>query len=78
MCSSFQPGDIMTTNKKIARKQVSFRLREDLLIALKIEARKANKSLNNFVECILMAAMYPELDGRNKEDMGSMCRKELK
>lgn len=67
----------MTTNE-IVRKQVSFRLREDLLIALKIEAKKGNKSLNNFVECILMAAMYPELDGKSKGDRGSMCRKELK
>ena len=67
----------MMTNK-IARKQVSFRLREDLLIALKIEARKANKSLSNFVECILMAAMYSELDGKTNGNRVKMCRKELK
>lgn len=46
----------MTTNKT-TRKQVSFRLREDLLMALREEARKANKSLNSFVESILADAM---------------------
>lgn len=44
----------------IIRKQTSFRLREDLVKALQEEARKANRSLNNLVECLLMAAMYSE------------------
>ena len=44
----------------IIRKQISFRLREDLLKVLQEEARKANRSLNNFVESILMDAMYSE------------------
>ena len=43
----------------ITRKQTSFRLREDLLKVLQEEARKANRSLNNFVESTLMDAMYP-------------------
>ena len=60
----FQLGGIMTTNK-ITRKQVSFRLREDLLMALREEARKANKSLNSFVESILADAM---LKRTNKGD----------
>ena len=42
----------------ITRKQTSFRLREDLLKVLQEEARKANRSLNNFVESTLMDAMY--------------------
>lgn len=55
----------MTTNK-ITRKQVSFRLREDLLMALREEARKANKSLNSFVEGILADAMLKRTnDGNN-------------
>ncbi|WP_455668250.1 toxin-antitoxin system protein [Phocaeicola sp.] len=44
----------------IIRKQASFRLREDLLQILQREARKSNRSLNNFVESTLMDAMYPE------------------
>lgn len=44
----------------VIRKQTSFRLREDLLKVLQEEARKANRSLNNFVESTLMDAMYSE------------------
>lgn len=44
----------------VIRKQTSFRLREDLLQALQREARKANRSLNNFVESTLMDAIYSE------------------
>jgi predicted HicB family RNase H-like nuclease len=54
----------MTTNKT-TRKQVSFRLREDLLMALKEEARKANKSLNSFVESILADAMLKRTNEGN-------------
>lgn len=54
----------MTTNKTI-RKQVSFRLREDLLMALREEARKANKSLNGFVESILADAMLKRTNEGN-------------
>ena len=54
----------MTTNKT-TRKQVSFRLREDLLMALKEEARKANKSLNGFVESILADAMLKRTNEGN-------------
>ena len=51
--------------KKTTRKQVSFRLREDLLMALKEEARKANKSLNSFVESILADAMLKRTNEGN-------------
>ncbi|MBM6891324.1 toxin-antitoxin system protein [Bacteroides caecigallinarum] len=54
----------MTTNKT-TRKQVSFRLREDLLMALREEARKANKSLNGFVESILAEAMLKRTNEGN-------------
>lgn len=54
----------MTTNKT-TRKQVSFRLREDLLMALRGEARKANKSLNSFVEGILADAMLKRTNEGN-------------
>jgi hypothetical protein len=43
--------DMETTVRK---QQASFRLNEDLLKALKIEAKRANRSLNNYVECLLM------------------------
>lgn len=44
----------------VIRKQTSFRLREDLLQVLQEHAKKANRSLNNFVECTLMNAIYSE------------------
>lgn len=42
----------------ITRTQTAFRLSTELLRRLKIEARKQNRSLNNFVESVLMDAVY--------------------
>ncbi|CAK7008181.1 hypothetical protein [Bacteroides rodentium] len=44
----------------VIRKQTSFRLREDLLQVLQEHAKKANRSLNNFVESTLMEAVCSE------------------
>jgi len=54
--------DIKYDMKTIAsdRKQTAFRLRKDLLERLKIESRKGNKSLNNYIECGLMDVVYIE------------------
>lgn len=49
--------NIMTTAVN-DRKQTAFRLRADLLERLKIEARKENRSLNNYVESVLMDVVY--------------------
>lgn len=38
----------------ITRRQTSFRLREDLLEALKERAGMANRTLNNYVESVLL------------------------
>ena len=51
----------------VIRKQTSFRLREDLLQVLQEHARKANRSLNNFVESTLMDAMYSEPNEKTVE-----------
>lgn len=53
----------------VTRKQTSFRLREDLLQVLQREAKKRNRSLNNFVESTLMEAMYSK---PNQETMLAM------
>ena len=42
----------------IVRTQTAFRLSNELLKRLKIEARKQNRSLNTFVESVLMDAVY--------------------
>ena len=63
----------------IPRTQTAFRLSNELLRRLKIEARKQNRSLNNFVESVLkdvvyrtpsketLAAMEEAKDNRNLE-----------
>lgn len=53
----------------IDRKQTAFRLRKDLLERLKIEARKENRSLNNYVESVLLDAVYRE---PNEETLAAM------
>ena len=42
----------------IDRKQTAFRLRKDLLNRLRIAAKKENRSLNNYVESVLMNVAY--------------------
>lgn len=42
----------------VIRKQATFRLSSDLLDRLRVEAKKANRSLNNFVESTLMEIVY--------------------
>lgn len=39
----------------IARRQTSFRLSQNLLDRLQVEAKRHNRSLNNLVESVLMA-----------------------
>jgi hypothetical protein len=42
------------------KKPTAFRFDERLIDKLKVEAKKANRSLNNYVECILMDSIYNE------------------
>ena len=51
----------------IVRRQTSFRLSEDLLERLKIEASKVNRSLNNFVENALMEMVYKRPNQTTKD-----------
>lgn len=51
------------------RKQTAFRLRIDLLDRLKVAARKENRSLNNYVESVLLDAVYRE---PNEETLAAM------
>ena len=44
----------------VVRKPVSFRLRIDLLESLKRKAAKENRTLNNYVESILLGIVYDE------------------
>ncbi|MDR2954637.1 MAG: TraY domain-containing protein [Prevotella sp.] len=42
------------------KKQTAFRLDGSLIDKLKAEAKRANRSLSNYVECILMDSVYNE------------------
>lgn len=42
------------------RTQTAFRFRSDLLTRLKEEAARQNRSLNNYVESVLMGVVYGE------------------
>lgn len=53
----------------INRKQTAFRLREDLLKQLRIAAKKENRSLNNYVESVLLEAVYGEPNDETLEAM---------
>lgn len=44
----------------VRRKQTSFRLRTDLLDEMKIAAQRENRTLNNFVENLLLNYIYNE------------------
>jgi hypothetical protein len=52
-----------------SRKQTAFRLNEDLLNRLRIVAKKENRSLNNYVESVLMNIAYRK---PNKETLEAM------
>ncbi len=53
----------------VLRKQTAFRLREDLIEKLKKEARRNNRSLNNYVESVLMELLYSEPNADTVEAM---------
>ena len=53
----------------VDRKQTAFRLRTDLLDRLKVAAKKENRSLNNYVESVLLDAAYRE---PNEETLAAM------
>ena len=53
----------------VDRKQTAFRLRTDILDRLKVAAKKDNRSLNNFVESVLLDAVYRE---PNEETLTAM------
>ena len=62
-----EKGDKQATCKYMntagkAKKQTAFRLDKDLLERVRIKARSENRSLNNYVEKVLMDIVYDEPD----------------
>lgn len=66
ICNTKYMKNMETT---IVRTQTAFRLSNELLKRLKTEARKQNRSLNNFVESVLMDAVYRN---PNKETLAAI------
>ena len=58
-------------NIETEKKVTSFRLSKVLLDKLKIAAKQDNRSLNNFVECVLISAVTDEvlLSGMSDEEV---------
>lgn len=50
----------MNTRVSTTKRQTAFRFNEDLLERLKERAKKDNRSLNNYVEKLLMEAVYDQ------------------
>lgn len=50
--------DMIMNTVAFDRKQTAFRLRTDLLDRLKVAAKKENRSLNNYVESVLLDAVF--------------------
>lgn len=59
----------MNSTATIVKKQTAFRFSEDLLKRLKAKAKKENRSLNNYVEKVLMDVVYDE---PNEETLAAM------
>ena len=58
---------IIRNMKATVRVQASFRLKADLVEKLKMSAKACNRSLNNFVESVLLEAMYNEPNETTKD-----------
>ena len=56
---------------KSLRISTSFRLPADVLSALKEQAKQANRSLNNYVECILINALGNSAAKPNEETLAA-------
>ena len=51
------------------RERTAFRLRKDLMDKIKKDAKKENRSVNNYVETLLLDALYRE---PNEETLAAM------
>ena len=54
----------------IRRKPASFRLREDIIEGLKRNAARENRTLNNYVESVLLDVVYTEPNEVTKAAIG--------
>lgn len=60
----------------VLRKPTMFRLKTDLIDRLKIAAKRENRSLNNYVESVLMDVVYHEPNSETVEAINEAKRGE--
>ena len=66
-----------TAMESITRRPVSFRLRSDLMARLRQNAARENRTLNNYVESVLLDVVYNEPNEETKAAIEeAMNRKE--
>ena len=65
---------IIRNMEATVRVQASFRLKADLVEKLKMSAKACNRSLNNFVESVLLEAMYNEPNETTKDALAEARR----
>ena len=70
ICCNFTNKLIAPWKQQYRKKATMFRLPTDLLDRLKEMAKREHRSLNNFVECILLDIAYNE---PNKETMAAIA-----
>ena len=56
------------------RKPTMFRLRTDLIEQLKVAAKRQNRSLNNYVESVLMNTVYNEPNAETRAAIEEAAR----
>ena len=65
----YNKKNLMFASLASNRRQTAFRLRADLLDRLRVKAKKENRSLNNYVESVLLDAVFDE---PNDETLAAM------
>ena len=65
----YNDENLMFASLASNRRQTAFRLRADLLDRLRVKAKKENRSLNNYVESVLLDAVFDE---PNDETLAAM------
>jgi len=78
ICNTNRISTMATTVKVSAKKPTAFRLNSELIDRLKELAKKEHRSLNNYVETVLMSVAYSEPNNETIEAMNeSKANKDL-
>ena len=62
----------------VTKRQTAFRFDSDLLDMLKRAAKREHRSLNNYVECLLMDAMYNEPNEKQRLPLKKLAQQRIR